>query len=368
MRVAFYAPMKPPDHPRPSGDRLMARNLIDAISDAGHSVFIASRFRSRDGHGDPARQSRLQRIGRWHAERLIRELAPNPPNVWLTYHLYYKAADWIGPMIASALGIPYVVAEASHAPKRAHGSWALSHDAVARALRQAALVICPNPVDRACVAPLLRQDADMMSLPPFIARPKELPAADRLSLARRYGLDPERPWILTVAMMRPGDKMSSYEIAASALSRLDPGRFQHIVLGDGAARESVEGILSGAGSILVGQCEGAERDAFYAAADMFFWPGVNEAWGMVFLEAQSFGLPVVGGRSGGVEHVIVEGETGFLCALTEPAEMAAALDRLIEDAGLLKRMGMAAKGYVQREHSFLAASESLGKALERVAA
>ena len=36
MRIAFYAPLKPPDHPVPSGDRRMARLLMAALATAGH--------------------------------------------------------------------------------------------------------------------------------------------------------------------------------------------------------------------------------------------------------------------------------------------------------------------------------------------
>ena len=41
------------------------------------------------------------------------------PDLWFTYHLYYKAPDLVGPLVAGALGIPYAVAEASVAHKRA---------------------------------------------------------------------------------------------------------------------------------------------------------------------------------------------------------------------------------------------------------
>ncbi|MGO6785324.1 glycosyltransferase family 1 protein, partial [Rhizobium ruizarguesonis] len=42
MRVAFYAPMKSPNHPVPSGDRLMARLLIRALELGGHKVDVVS--------------------------------------------------------------------------------------------------------------------------------------------------------------------------------------------------------------------------------------------------------------------------------------------------------------------------------------
>src|SRR3546814_1683340 len=49
------------------------------------------------------------------------------PQLWFTYHLYYKAPDWIGPKVARALRIPYVVAEASVAYKRASGPRSEEH-------------------------------------------------------------------------------------------------------------------------------------------------------------------------------------------------------------------------------------------------
>lgn len=59
MRIAFHAPLKPPDSDRPSGDRTMARLLVRALGRGGHQVEIASRMRSRDGTGIPERQRRL---------------------------------------------------------------------------------------------------------------------------------------------------------------------------------------------------------------------------------------------------------------------------------------------------------------------
>jgi len=59
MRVAFYAPMKPPGHPAPSGDRRTARLLIAALEREGHRVEVASTFRSYDRTGDASRQQRL---------------------------------------------------------------------------------------------------------------------------------------------------------------------------------------------------------------------------------------------------------------------------------------------------------------------
>ena len=46
MEIAFYAPLKPPGHPVPSGDRRMARGLMAALGAAGHRVVLASALRA----------------------------------------------------------------------------------------------------------------------------------------------------------------------------------------------------------------------------------------------------------------------------------------------------------------------------------
>ena len=133
MRIAFYAPLKPPDHETPSGDRRVARLLIEALRLAGHEPVLASHLRSFDPIGRAFRQKKLAAHGRQAAERLIDRWRARPdaaPGLWLTYHLHYKAPDWIGPAVSTALAIPYVVAEASFAAKRAGGPWDIGHRAV----------------------------------------------------------------------------------------------------------------------------------------------------------------------------------------------------------------------------------------------
>ena len=132
MRVAFYAPLKAPGHPVPSGDRAIARLLLAALERAGATrgweVDVASRFRSFDGAGDADRQARLRAIGARIADRLVHRYREAPagrsPGLWFTYHLYHKAPDWIGPVVSERLGIPYLVAEASYAAKQRGGAMA----------------------------------------------------------------------------------------------------------------------------------------------------------------------------------------------------------------------------------------------------
>ena len=109
----------------PSGDRRVAGLLMDALERVGEHMELVSTFRSFDGDGDACARKRCQ-PGRGARERssqrLARGAAPScGPTLWFTYHVYYKAPDWLGPAVSAALGIPYVIAEASYAEKRAAG-------------------------------------------------------------------------------------------------------------------------------------------------------------------------------------------------------------------------------------------------------
>src|SRR6266850_5487262 len=107
MRIAFYAPLKSPTHGTPSGDRRVAGLYMDALAHAGHRVQVASTFRSYDGDGDAPRQRALSAQGAALAEQMAADWRASPaderPELWFTYHLYYKAPDWLGPAVSQAL-------------------------------------------------------------------------------------------------------------------------------------------------------------------------------------------------------------------------------------------------------------------------
>ncbi|HSA81749.1 MAG TPA: glycosyltransferase family 4 protein [Geminicoccaceae bacterium] len=371
--MAFYAPLKPPDHPIPSGDRRMARALLRALAGAGQPVELASRLRSYDRSGDPVRQRRIEALGERLAARLLRRYRASaaPPCAWLTYHAYHKSPDWLGPTVAAALDVPYLLAEASFAPKQAGGPWAHGHAASERAIRRADVVLALTARDAACLAPLIAPPAELRRLPPFLdPRPYQAAAAQRTryraALATRFGLDPEPPWLLVVAMMRADVKRDSYLLLADALGRLRDRSWRLLVVGDGPARPEIEAALHGLGPARVafaGTLPEAVLPACYAAADLYVWPAVREAYGLAMLEAQAAGLPVIAGRDGGVADVVRDGVTAFLTEARDPAAIALATDRLLVDPQLRRTMGQAAGRFVAEERSLREAAVSLAAAL-----
>lgn len=373
MRIAFYAPLKSPTHGTPSGDRRVASLYMDALARAGHQVELVSTFRSYDGAGDPARQAALREQGRALGRRLGEQWRDGPalarPELWFTYHAYYKSPDWLGPEASAVLDIPYVIAEASHAAKRAGGPWDTGHQGSLAAIRRADLLLCPTRDDIEGLRSVAVEPGRVVRLAPFLdPAPYRAAAAQRAAhrarLAREHGLDDGVPWIVTVAMMRERDKLESYRQLAGALARLRDLPWRLLVAGDGPARAAVEAALGVAvpgRAVLLGALGQAGIAALDAACDLCLWPAMNEAYGMAMLEAQAAGLPVVSCATRGVPDVVAHGSTGMLAAPGDEAEFAALARELLVDARKRARFGAAAAQAVAEAHSVAAAAASLGR-------
>ena len=366
MRIAFYAPMKPPTHPVPSGDRLMARSLMAALRRGGHSVFLASALRTWDA-GDPARQRRLAARAEKTAARLAaRWKAPGArrvPDLWFTYHLYHKAPDWLGPPVSRALGIPYAVAEASYAAKQANGPWAEGLEASRHALARADAVFALSEVDAAGlsghVAPgRVHRLAPFIDAGPFAAAGR-CRAGD--SANATGGATPPR--LLAVAMMRAGDKLASYRILGRALALLESRPWTLEVIGAGPAEAAVRAVLPAGRTRYRGALGPTEIARRIAAADMFVWPAINEAYGLALLEAQAGGLPVVAGASGGVPEIVRDGRTGLLVPPGDAKAFANALASLLDDPRRRARMGREAARNVLENHDIAAAADRLNRVI-----
>ena len=348
-----------------------------ALSRSGHAIEPACRFSSFDAAGDPLRQQRIAIVGRKLAEKLVRRWRRRParerPDLWFTYHLYHKAPDWLGPRVTATLGIPYVVAEASHAGKQARCPWALGHAAAAEAISRADLIFGLNADDSAGVRALLTDPARLLALSPFIDTRSYTAAAasrnvHRHALCERHGIAADEPVLLTVAMMRAGDKLASYRLLGEALATLRDRRWRLLIAGDGPAHVDVREALAGSADRIVwlGRVGEAELPAIYASADLYVWPAIGEAWGMTLLEAQAAGLPVIVGRSGGIGDVVTDGETGILVPAGNARAFALAVTALLDERPRRHMMGIAAQVSIRTRHDIAIASGKMDRALQHL--
>jgi glycosyltransferase involved in cell wall biosynthesis len=78
------------------------------------------------------------------------------------------------------------------------------------------------------------------------------------------------------------------------------------------------------------------------AVDIMTHPADHEPFGQVIVQGMALGKPVVATRSGGPAEIIADGQDGLLVPVNDPESLAAALDRVLDDAALAKALGEAA--------------------------
>lgn len=361
MKIAFYSPIKPPDHPVPSGDRTMANNLIAAMRLAGHSVTLASRLRSYSSTPD---HSKIEAAAAVEIQALISKWssqdAAGKPDVWFTYHPYYKAPDLIGPAVCRALNIPYMTAEASYSSRRQSGDWAAAQAHVIEAVRHADVNFCMTSIDREGLGRIVDNEK-LSDLPAFVDT-----SAYRTTLTPRLAANSCR--LVTVAMMRRGVKLDSYELLAAALQQMDYQDWSLAIIGDGSAREEVTRLFDGIDENRIewlGELSSEDVRNHLARSDIFVWPGFGEAYGLAYLEAQALGLPVIAQDTHGVPSVVRDGKTGLLTPPGNIAAFAKAVDQLATNEELRLQMSKEAHRFVHQERNLAVASFILNQALVR---
>jgi glycosyltransferase involved in cell wall biosynthesis len=358
VKIAFYAPLKAPDHPVPSGDRQMARLLMRALARGGFDVALASRLRAFQA--EPRPLDDMKREADAEMVRLSQEWTRDgKPDLWFTYHLYYKAPDLLGPALACEWQIPYVTAEASYSRKRDRQGWAEAQALIREAVGLARVNLCFTDRDRPGLESVAPQ-ARFASLSPFIdTTPYEGMAAL-----------PPRPQLMTVAMMRKGDKFASFGMLAKALGLISDLPWHLTVIGDGPLRAETVALFDGfpAGRIdWRGELPAEAVPSALGDGGIYAWPGCGEAYGMAYLEAEAAGMPVVAQATAGVPAVVRHGKTGLLTPEGDVHAYAAAIRELLIDDTKRKAYGSAAREFVLEERSLRLAAVKLGLILRGAA-
>ncbi|HLW78077.1 MAG TPA: glycosyltransferase family 4 protein [Terriglobia bacterium] len=129
-----------------------------------------------------------------------------------------------------------------------------------------------------------------------------------------------------------------------------------VVVGDGDLRPALESLAVSTGVServrFVGSVSDAELRDWYRKADVFVMPSRQEGFGIVFLEAMAFGVPVIGGAVGGTPDIISDGVTGYLVEYGDTGALADRLVRLLGDPEQRRRMSVAAREHVAKNYTF----------------
>lgn len=167
-------------------------------------------------------------------------------------------------------------------------------------------------------------------------------------LRKEFGFPPEA-FIITAAGRLDPSKGFLTLIEAFALLHRDFPQARVLVCGQTFTRDKYDEVLKrrtkelGLSDKLI--FAGMRKDMLrvYAGSDVFCLPTKEEAFGFVFTEAMTAGLPVVAADSGGVPEIVTQGESGFLAPSDDALATAACLRKFLEDPALARRMGAEGK-------------------------
>jgi phosphatidylinositol alpha-1,6-mannosyltransferase len=191
----------------------------------------------------------------------------------------------------------------------------------------------------------------------FQPRPVDRALRDRLLGARAGGRV-----VLTVGNLveRKGHDMV-IQALAQIISLIPDATY--LIVGEGPYRDDLDRLARATGVrdrvVFAGRVDADGLPDVYALSDVFVMPsrvrhaaGDVEGFGLVFLEANACGKPVIGGRTGGIPEAIVDGKTGFLVEPESVADIADRLKTLLTDREVATEMGRQGRARVTAHFSW----------------
>nr|WP_321260009.1 glycosyltransferase family 4 protein [uncultured Pseudodesulfovibrio sp.] len=315
MKIALCTPFKPLDNPSVSGDVTIARDLLDTLRELGHDICALPFFPAKNIYRKPA----LWPGGFLAVDRMTS--AAKGADCWLTFGSYYKVPDVFGPTATRRLNMPYFIIQASYAENRGKkiATWP-GYMLNKKSMLQADHIFCNRKNDVRGCAKLLPQSR-YTAIQPGV--PKGLLKQDAVAGAqlRKKWSTGDSVVIVTVAMMRPGVKEQGLRWLFDSCAELvaEGQDITLIVGGDGPCRTQLEERakeLLGERVRFLGMVDRQKLGVIFSAGDMFAFPGLKESLGMVYLEAQMCGLPVVATDDEGAPMVVAHEQTGLITNAT----------------------------------------------------
>ncbi len=213
---------------------------------------------------------------------------------------------------------------------------------------------------RDCLTPL-GVDADRIGLlPPGVNASRfERPEPERVAaLAVRLGVARSRVLLSVGRLVR----RKGHDLVIRALREL-PDDVRYLVVGDGPERARLEAEVIAAGVadrvVFAGALPDADLAASFALATLFAMPtreiaeaGDVEGFGIVYLEANAAGLPVVAARSGGTVDAVLDGRTGLVVPPDDVGALVSALRRLLDDPSLAARLADQGRERARRDFAW----------------
>ena len=301
-------------------------------------------------------------------DRAAREHETHRHSPYDVVHSHYWLSGWVGNRAKEIWGAPLVAS--FHTLGRVKNSSALIGGVAEPPVRLAGeqrvvlgadRIVAPTPVEAADLVSLYGADPNRIRVVApgvdgriFAPRPKQ-EAKDRMNLSRKR-------LVLFVGRLQlfkgPDVAIRAFALATARAPEATRDAVLWIVGGsstEAGERDEVRILSSLAASLGVSErvaffpAQPHERLAdFYSAAEVVLAPSRSESFGLVALEAQACGTPVIGTAAGGMRYAVADGGSGFLVERQDPEAYADRLLALLGDPELSARFSIAAGEYAGR--------------------
>ena len=179
------------------------------------------------------------------------------------------------------------------------------------------------------------------------ARPYQISDAKTLLGHQQQRLESElelqRPIFLFVGKVIPRKGLQFLLEACAILQQQGEQKYTLLIVGDGEQRAELEALSQKYGLIdriqWLGWLNYDRLGNYFRKADVFVFPTLEDVWGLVLLEAMSFGKPILSSKWAGSSELVVEGENGYIFEPQEPEKLAELMRRFIDDPNLIVSMG-----------------------------
>ncbi|MSX91987.1 MAG: glycosyltransferase, partial [Actinobacteria bacterium] len=215
-------------------------------------------------------------------------------------------------------------------------------------------------------------------VPPGVDTERFVPltADERLRAREHFGIAADAELLVGISRLVPRKGFDTAVRAAALLHKSRPNLVLAIA-GGGRDAERLQDLATSLNAPVkfLGRVSNDDLPRLYGCADVYTmlcrnrWGGLEqEGFGIVFLEAAACGVPQVAGDSGGAAEAVADGETGLVVREPDdPREVAAAIERLLDDPDLRARMGSAGRERAVREFSYDVLAHRLGVSLGALA-
>jgi glycosyltransferase involved in cell wall biosynthesis len=284
----------------------------------------------------------------WRFLGLLRRWRPDI----LHSHLFY-ASVFASPLGRLA-GVPVIV-ETPHLRERWRHGWLKSHYVVDRAIGR--LVDRYIAVSEANATYLVGEKGIPARKVAVVPNGVDLDRFDTRSIdggqiRRAHGLRPDDRLIVVIGRLEPQKGHTVLLEALPAVAARVPG-VRAVLVGEGSLRRELESDAARLGLTsrvtFTGYC--ADVVPWLAAADLTVLPSFYEGLPLAAIESLAAGRPVVASEVDGTPEVVVDGRTGLTVPPGDPAALAAALVRLLDDHDLRRRLAGAGPGWVRDRFS-----------------